>query len=168
MACCLTSPKHYLNQCQLIICQVLWHSHYGDIHWNWRKYHLPNDVCMMTSSNGNISAFLALCEGNTPVTDGFTHKGQWRGALVFDLRLDKRLGKKWRRRWFKTLSISLWRHCNVKMAHLKSLPRSFGDNELITKGMQCQMARKVTTINLSQWCFHFDSIIFTYWCHMVT
>ena len=26
MACCLTAPSHYLNQCWLIICEVLWHS----------------------------------------------------------------------------------------------------------------------------------------------
>ena len=33
--------------------------------------------CMKTSSNGNISALLALCAGNSP------HKGQWRGASKF-------------------------------------------------------------------------------------
>ena len=27
MACCLTAPSHYLNQCWLIICEVMWHSH---------------------------------------------------------------------------------------------------------------------------------------------
>ena len=26
MACCLTAPSHYLNQCWLIICEVPWHS----------------------------------------------------------------------------------------------------------------------------------------------
>ena len=26
MACCLTAPSHYLNQCWLIICKVEWHS----------------------------------------------------------------------------------------------------------------------------------------------
>ena len=26
MACCLTAPSHYLNQCWLIISEVLWHS----------------------------------------------------------------------------------------------------------------------------------------------
>ena len=34
---------------------------------------------MMTSSNGNISALLAICAGNSP------HKGQGRGALMFSL-----------------------------------------------------------------------------------
>ena len=32
-----------------------------------------------------FSAFLSLCEGNPPVTGGFPHKGQWRGALMFSL-----------------------------------------------------------------------------------
>ena len=41
---------------------------------------------MMTSLNGNISALLATCAGNSPVTGEFpAHKGQWRGALMFSL-----------------------------------------------------------------------------------
>ena len=35
---------------------------------------------------------------------------QW---CFFDLRLNKRLSKQWRRRWFETPSRSLWRHCNT-------------------------------------------------------
>ena len=45
------------------------------IHWNGHY--------MMTSSNGNISALLAFCAGNSPVTVNSPHKGQWRGALMF-------------------------------------------------------------------------------------
>ena len=37
------------------------------------------DIFMMTSSNGNISALLAICAGNS------LHKGQWRGAFMFSL-----------------------------------------------------------------------------------
>ena len=33
--------------------------------------------------------------------------------VFFDLRLNKRLSKQSRRRWFETPSRSLWRHCNV-------------------------------------------------------
>ena len=40
---------------------------------------------MMTSSNGNISAWLAPCAGNSPVPVTSPHKGQWRGALFFSL-----------------------------------------------------------------------------------
>ena len=32
-----------------------------------------------------FSALLALCAGNSPLTDEFPHKGQWRGALIFCL-----------------------------------------------------------------------------------
>ena len=42
-------------------------------------------------------------------------KVQWRGTLtlIFDLRLNKRLSKQSRRRWwFETPSRSLWCHCN--------------------------------------------------------
>ena len=42
-----------------------------------------------------------------------SHKGRWRGALFFYLRLNKRLSKQSRSRWFETPSRSLWRHCNV-------------------------------------------------------
>ena len=34
--------------------------------------------------------------------------------VFFDLRLDKRLRKPSRRRWFKTPSRSLWRHCHIR------------------------------------------------------
>ena len=44
--------------------------------------------------------------GNSP------HRGQWRGALIFSLRLNKRLSKPARCRWFETPSRPLWRHCN--------------------------------------------------------
>ena len=70
------------------------------------------DICMMTSSTGNISALLALCVGNSSVN--YTHKGQWRKALVFSLicALNKRLSKQSWGWWFETPPRSLWRHCN--------------------------------------------------------
>ena len=34
MAWCLTAPSHYLNQCWLIISEVLWHSTEGNFTWN--------------------------------------------------------------------------------------------------------------------------------------
>ena len=37
----------------------------------------------MTSSNGIISALLAICAGNSSVNS--PHKDQWRGALIFSL-----------------------------------------------------------------------------------
>ena len=38
MACCLTAPSHYLNQCWLIISEVMWHSHDGQFHVTCSKY----------------------------------------------------------------------------------------------------------------------------------
>ena len=62
-----------------------------------------------------LSAFLALCEGNSPVTGGFpSQRPAKRGFDVFfDLRMNIRLSKQSRRRWFETPSRSYWRHCNV-------------------------------------------------------
>ena len=69
---------------------------------------------MMTSSNGNISALLTICAGNSPVTGEFpTQRPVARSFDVFfDLHLNKRLGKQSRGCWFETLSHPLWRHCN--------------------------------------------------------
>ena len=71
---------------------------------------------MMTSSNGNFSALLAICAGNSPVTGEFpTQRPATRSFDVFfDLRLNKLLSKQWWSWWFETLSRPLWRHCNDK------------------------------------------------------
>ena len=63
-----------------------------------------------------MTSSLALCERNPPVTGGFlSQRPLIRSLDVFlDLRLNKRLSKQRRRRWFETPSRSFWRHCNVK------------------------------------------------------
>ena len=53
----------------------------------FRTWDISIGNIMMTSSKGNISALLALCAGNSPVTSEFPHKGQWRGALMFSASL---------------------------------------------------------------------------------
>ena len=58
MACCLTTPSHYLNQCWLIISKVQWHSlecnFTRDIsaisHWNWLENYLSK--ILVKSSRG--------------------------------------------------------------------------------------------------------------------
>ena len=70
---------------------------------------------MMMSSNGNISALLALCEANTPLTAVYPHKGQWRGALMFSLMCAWTNG--WANSsnaggWVETPRRPLWRRCN--------------------------------------------------------
>ena len=59
-----------------------------------------------------FSSLLALYEGNSPVTGGFS--SQRPVARSFDAFLNKRLNKQSRRRWFGTPSPSYWRHCNVR------------------------------------------------------
>ena len=79
---------------------------------------------IMTSSNGeNFSVTGPLCREFTghqwilserPVTRNFD--------VFFDLRLNKRLNKQSRRRWFATHS--LWRHCNaisIRNAYFRNL-----------------------------------------------
>ena len=50
---------------------------------------------MMTSSNGNTSALLALCAGNSPVTGEFPSQRQVTRSIdvFFALRRNKRLSK---------------------------------------------------------------------------
>ena len=71
-------------------------------------------VITMMSSNGHISALLAICAGNSTATGEFP--SQWPVTrnfdVVFDLQLKKRLSKQSRSWWFETPSPSLWSHCN--------------------------------------------------------
>ena len=62
-----------------------------------------------------FSALLALCAGNSSVTGEFPSQMPvpWSFDVFFDLRLNKRFNKLWRRWWFETPSHSLWCHCNA-------------------------------------------------------
>ena len=60
-----------------------------------------------------FSALLALCEGNSPVPSARPVTRSF--DVFFDLRLNKRVSKPSRRRWFETPSRSLWRHCSGKI-----------------------------------------------------
>ena len=77
---------------------------------------------MMTSSNGKISALLAICAGNSPVPGEFPTQRPVtrRFGVFFELRPNKRLRKQSWGWWFETLSRPLWRHCNAieKLKHL--------------------------------------------------
>ena len=63
-----------------------------------------------------FSALLALYVGNLPVTGEFPPQGPVTQSFDVFFHLNKRLSKQSRRRWFKTPSLSLWRHCNVLWA----------------------------------------------------
>ena len=73
------------------------------------------DKPMMMSSNGNISALLAICAGNSPVTGEFPTQGPVTRSfdVYFDLCLNKRLSKQSWGWWFETPSRPLWRHHNA-------------------------------------------------------
>ena len=122
--------------------------HFESYGWNWSLNAKNRWLCaylafriyftranMMTSSNGNISALLALCAGNSPVTGEFpTQRPVMRSFDVFsDLRLNKRLNKQRQGWWFETLSRPLWRHRNYLWRNSKaSQKKSRAKNRLRT------------------------------------
>ena len=67
----------------------------------------------MTSSNENIFR-VTLCAGNSLATGEFSSQRPVTRSfdVFFDRRLNKRLSKQSKRRWFETPSGSLWGHCN--------------------------------------------------------
>ena len=93
--------------------------------WRHCKLSMAVDMRLRTSSplvqpnarwRHPIETFslLALCEGNPPVIGGFPAQRPVTRSFdaFFDLRLNNRLSKPSRRRWFVTPSCSLWHHCN--------------------------------------------------------
>ena len=60
-------------------------------------------------------ALLALCEGTPPATSQRPVKRSFN--VFFDLRLNKRLSKQSKRRWFKAPARSLWRHYDCTGVH---------------------------------------------------
>ena len=61
-----------------------------------------------------MSALLAICAGNSPVTGEFPAQRPVTRSfeVFFGLRLNKRLNKQSWAWWFDTPSCPLWRHCN--------------------------------------------------------
>ena len=116
--------KHIVNDIVLPLFHNLtnWWSRVQTIH----QYFIKLPSYLQTWYNGlkeistwrhqieTLSALVALCEGNPPVTGGFpSQRPVTRGFDVFfGLCLNKRLTKQSRRRWFETPPRSLWRHRN--------------------------------------------------------
>ena len=75
---------------------------------------LLNFLITMISSNGGLLRVTAPCAGNSPVTGEFPSQMPVTRSfdVFFDLHLNNRLGKQWKRRWFVMPSRLLWRHCN--------------------------------------------------------
>ena len=104
----------------------IWWRHHGSFLFyhrsvSWRLKHLASlnlyVVPMWTwwrHQMETFSALLALCAGNSPVTDEFPLQRPLTRSfdVFFDLRLSKRLSKHSWDWWFETLSRPLLRHCN--------------------------------------------------------
>ena len=71
-----------------------------------------------------LSALLAFCAGNSPVTGEFPSQRPVTCGfdVFFDLRLNKQLSKQSWSWWFETPSYSLWRQCNVTYLRTRTHP----------------------------------------------
>ena len=113
-------PYEYIHICVYIYIYI----HISPI--KFIHYFCYITLCMVMSSNENIFRIAGplgvggggwgwgVGVGGPPVTGGFPSQGPVTRSfdVFFDLRLNKRLSKQWRRRWFETPSRSLRRHCN--------------------------------------------------------
>ena len=79
-----------------------------------------------------FSALLALCVGNSSVTDEFPSQKEVMRSfdVCFDLRLNKGFGKRSRRRWLETPSRSLRRHFNLSRSRLDVVNGQITLNEI--------------------------------------
>ena len=70
-----------------------------------------------------VSALLAICAGNSPVTGEFpAQRPVTRNfGVFFDMHLNKRLSKQSWYWWFETPSRSSWRHCNGHSSEIRRL-----------------------------------------------
>ena len=73
-----------------------------------------NGLSLWRHQMETFSALLPLCEGNPAVIGGFPSQRPMTRSfdVFFGLRLNKRLSKQSRIRWYGTPSRLLWRHCN--------------------------------------------------------
>ena len=96
---------------------------------------------MKTSSNGNIFRVTGPLWGE-PTGHWWIPLTKVNGAQLwsfFDLRLNARLGKQSRRRWFETQSHSIWRRCNKNLKRLRKNKR--GWKEIYLKSTQYMLSK---------------------------
>ena len=112
----------------------------------------------MTSSNGNISALLAICAGKSPVPGEFPAQRPVTRSfhVFFDLRLNKPLSKQSRGWLFETISRPLWRHCNARKLYqiLAGVPKL----KIIILSVywtQCKFSLEICLIVYMWWIVHF-------------
>ena len=80
--------------------------------WNWTN---RRNISWWCHQMKTFSVLLAICAGNSSVTDEFLTQRPVTQSfdVFFDLRLNKWLSKQGWGWWFEMPSRSLWRHCNV-------------------------------------------------------
>ena len=77
MACCLTAPSHYLNQCWLMISEVLWHSPDSNFTENTSDIYRWNDQTVVKFPRGQwVKTFFFSC---VPIDNdpGWDHVMAW-------------------------------------------------------------------------------------------
>ena len=87
--------------------------------WGWGSASVKNTWCRHKMET--FSALLALWEGNPPVTGDVK-------LFCFYLRLNIRLSKQSKHRWFETQSRSLWRQCNDSFNDIIFTGSKFGNS----------------------------------------
>ena len=93
-------------------------------HWFVHSEETHNDVIKWK----HFPRYLPFCEGNPPMDSPHKRPVTRSVDVFFGMRLNKRLSKQSRRRWFETPPRSLWRHCNV--------PRPFVACSVAIDGME--------------------------------
>ena len=98
-----------------LVLELIWTWQFGFVYWEDSIFWQGLGIYMMTSSNGNIFRLTGPLWGESaghrwiPLPKA-SDAELW---FFFDLRLNKRLSKPSRRRWFEKPSRSLWRHCTA-------------------------------------------------------
>ena len=105
--------RRHRSHSDVTVMNLLWTHNYNDTAHNTTRVYF--EISWWRHQMETFSALLALCAGNSSVTGEFPWQRPVTRSfdIFFDPRLNKRLSKQWRCRWFETQLGSLWRHCNV-------------------------------------------------------
>ena len=131
----VSHPKngHEVNELQVHFFSEIWqsqqHCYPASLFWYpWWRHQMET-----------FSALMAICAGNSPVTDEFPlQRPVTRSVDVFfDLRLNKRLSKQSWGWWFETPSRPLWRHCNDRHQKCSPCQWRFRTNTTSEYGYHC-------------------------------
>ena len=95
-----------------------------------------------------LSGLLALCDGNPHRWILPQRTATQRFDVFFHLRLNKRLSKEPRRRWFETHSLSLWRQCNDNVYLCGLTPNILTESQWLS---WCRFCCNVWHRRLSLW-----------------